>query len=65
MVDFIALDNQAILVVENVGLRRLLEVLDPRYVLPSRHYTAVSGTTAVQLKYNTKSTESKCCSFKY
>lgn len=35
---FIALDDQPLSVVENVGFRRLLSVLEPRYEIPSRPY---------------------------
>ncbi|KAF3840379.1 hypothetical protein F7725_019096 [Dissostichus mawsoni] len=36
--EFIAMDDQPLSVVENVGFRRLMEHLEPRYELPSRHY---------------------------
>ena len=35
---FITLDDQPLSVVDNVGFRRLLEVLEPRYEIPSRLY---------------------------
>ncbi|KAL1249064.1 hypothetical protein QQF64_022382 [Cirrhinus molitorella] len=35
---FIALDDQPLSVVDNVGFRRLLGVLEPRYDIPSRPY---------------------------
>ncbi|XP_077063451.1 zinc finger BED domain-containing protein 4-like [Siphateles boraxobius] len=38
LVQFIVLDDQPLSVTENVGFRRLLEHLEPRYTLPSRHY---------------------------
>ena len=38
LVQFIVLDNQPLLVVENVGFRRLIEHIEPRYTLPSHHY---------------------------
>ena len=38
IIEFIALDIQPISVVEDKGFRRLLEFLNPRYDLPSRHY---------------------------
>jgi len=49
IVEFIALDDQPIAVVENTGFRRLLELLEPRYALPSRHY--ISDTALPEL-YN-------------
>lgn len=50
LVEFIALDDQPISVVENTGFRRLLEHLEPRYVLPSRHYIS---ETAIPKLYKT------------
>ena len=35
---FITLDDQPLSVVDNVGFRRLLKVLEPRYEIPSRLY---------------------------
>lgn len=35
---FITLDDQPLSVVENVGFRRLLSTLEPRYEIPSRSY---------------------------
>ncbi len=35
---FIVLDDQPLSVVSNVGFKRLIEHLEPRYVIPSRHY---------------------------
>ncbi|KAI4901092.1 hypothetical protein NFI96_010466, partial [Prochilodus magdalenae] len=38
VMEFIALDDQPFSVVEDVGFRRLLEHLEPRYTIPSRRY---------------------------
>lgn len=38
LVQFIVLDDQPLLVVENVGFQCLIKHLEPRYTLPSRHY---------------------------
>ncbi|CAL9685112.1 unnamed protein product [Knipowitschia caucasica] len=38
VVEYIALDDQPISVVENVGFCRLMKFLEPRYELPSRRY---------------------------
>ena len=38
IVEFIVLDDQPLSVVENVGFRRLMEHLEPRYSLPGRKY---------------------------
>ena len=35
---FIVLDDQPLSVVSNVGFKRLIEHLEPRYIIPSRHY---------------------------
>ncbi|KAI2648014.1 Zinc finger BED domain-containing protein 4 [Labeo rohita] len=35
---FIVLDDQPLSVVSNIGFKRLIEHLEPRYVMPSRHY---------------------------
>lgn len=35
---FIVLDDQPLSVVSNVGFKRLIEHLEPRYIMPSRHY---------------------------
>ena len=35
---FIVLDDQPLSVVSNVGFKRLMEHLEPRYIIPSRHY---------------------------
>ncbi|KAI7814064.1 putative zinc finger BED domain-containing protein 4-like [Triplophysa rosa] len=47
VVEFIVLDNQPLSVVENVGFRRLMEHLEPRYSLPSRKY--ISETALPEL----------------
>lgn len=39
-VEYIALDNQPLCVVENTGFCSLMDFLEPRYELPSRHYIA-------------------------
>ncbi len=40
--EFVALDNQPFSVVEDVGFRRLIEHIEPRYVMPSRrHFSEV------------------------
>lgn len=49
IVEYIALDDQPISVVENVGFRRLMDYLEPKYELPSRHY--ISDTALPEL-YN-------------
>ena len=38
LTQFIALDDQPLSVVDNVGFRRLLNILDPRYEVPGRRY---------------------------
>ncbi|ROL47291.1 Zinc finger BED domain-containing protein 4 [Anabarilius grahami] len=38
IIEFIALDNQPFSVVEDVGFRRLMMHLEPRYAMPSRRY---------------------------
>ncbi|XP_067252965.1 zinc finger BED domain-containing protein 4-like [Chanodichthys erythropterus] len=38
IIEFIALDNQLFSVVEDVGFRRLMMHLEPRYAMPSRRY---------------------------
>ena len=43
---FIALDDQPLSVVDNVGFRRLLELLEPRYEIPSRLYITDDGDVA-------------------
>lgn len=40
VMEFIALDDQPFSVVEDVGFRRLVEYIEPRYTLPSRRYFA-------------------------
>ncbi|KAI2651913.1 Protein jagged-2 [Labeo rohita] len=35
---FIVLDDQPLSAVSNIGFKRLIEHLEPRYVMPSRHY---------------------------
>lgn len=45
--EFIVLDDQPLSVVENVGFRRLMEHLEPRYNLPSRKY--ISETALPEL----------------
>ena len=45
---FIVLDDQPLSVVENVGFRRLMEHLEPRYMLPNRHFIS---ETAIPNKY--------------
>ena len=35
---FIVLDDQPVSVVDNLGFRRFLDVLEPRYEMPSRPY---------------------------
>ncbi len=40
--EFVALDDQPFSVVEDVGFRRLIEHIEPRYVMPSRrHFSEV------------------------
>ncbi|XP_065109329.1 zinc finger BED domain-containing protein 4-like [Paramisgurnus dabryanus] len=57
--EFIVLDDQPLSVVENVGFRRLMECLEPRYIMPSRYYisdTAVpreSIAAAMEMMLNT------------
>ncbi len=42
IVEFVALDDQPFSVVEDVGFRRLIEHIEPRYVMPSRrHFSEV------------------------
>ncbi|KAL3067486.1 hypothetical protein OYC64_017252 [Pagothenia borchgrevinki] len=48
--EFIALDDQPLSVVENVGFRRLMEHLEPRYELPSRHYFTEKALPALHNK---------------
>ncbi|XP_049326832.1 zinc finger BED domain-containing protein 4-like [Astyanax mexicanus] len=38
VMEFIALDDQPFSVVEDIGFRRLVEHLEPRYTIPSRRY---------------------------
>ena len=38
VMEMIALDKQPFSLVENIGFVRLLQVLEPRYTLPSRKY---------------------------
>ncbi|CAI5678562.1 zinc finger BED domain-containing protein 4-like [Oreochromis niloticus] len=38
IVEFVVLDDQPLSVVENDGFRRLIEHLEPRYMLPNRHF---------------------------
>ena len=38
VMEMIALDNQSFLLVEDIDFERLLQVLEPRYTLPSRKY---------------------------
>ena len=38
IMEFIALDDQPFSVVEDVGFRRLMEHVEPRYTVPSRRY---------------------------
>ena len=38
IMEIIALDNQPFSLVEDIGFVRLLQVLEPRYTLPSRKY---------------------------
>ena len=38
VMEMIALDNQPLSLVEDIGFVRLLQVLEPRYSLPSRKY---------------------------
>lgn len=48
--EFIALDDQPLSVTENVGFRRLIEHLEPRYQLPSRHYFTEKALPALHTK---------------
>ena len=48
--EFMALDDQPLSVVANPGFRRLMEVLEPRYVLPSRHYFTEKALPAAHKK---------------
>lgn len=48
--EFIALDDQPLSVVANVGFSRLLEHLEPRYELPSRHYFTDTALPAIHNK---------------
>lgn len=48
--EFIALDDQPLSVVANEGFRGLLEYLEPRYVLPSRHYFTDTALPALHQK---------------
>ncbi|XP_052393278.1 zinc finger BED domain-containing protein 4-like [Carassius gibelio] len=50
IVEFIVLDDQPLSVVENVGFRRLMEHLEPRYCLPGRKYIS---ETALPKLYET------------
>ena len=38
VMEMIVLDNQPFLLVEDIGFVQLLQVLEPRYTLPSRKY---------------------------
>ena len=38
LTQFIALDDQPLSVVDNMGFRRLLNILEPRYEVPGRRY---------------------------
>uniref|UniRef100_A0A8C5LQ09 BED-type domain-containing protein n=1 Tax=Leptobrachium leishanense TaxID=445787 RepID=A0A8C5LQ09_9ANUR len=40
VMEFIALDDQPFSVVEDIGFRRLMQHIEPRYTLPSRRYFA-------------------------
>ncbi|KAF3851672.1 hypothetical protein F7725_013444 [Dissostichus mawsoni] len=44
------MDDQPLSVVENVGFRRLMEHLEPRYELPSRHYFTEKALPALHNK---------------
>ncbi len=46
--EFIVLDDQPFSAVENMGFQRLIEYLEPRYMMPNRHYIS---NTAVPNKY--------------
>ncbi|KAI2666682.1 Zinc finger BED domain-containing protein 4 [Labeo rohita] len=50
IIEFIVLDDQPLSVVENVGFRRLIEHLGPRYSLPGRKYIS---ETALPKLYET------------
>ncbi|XP_076828944.1 zinc finger BED domain-containing protein 4-like [Brachyhypopomus gauderio] len=43
IVEFVVLDDQPLSVVENVGFQRLMEHLEPRYVLPNRQFISVQA----------------------
>lgn len=47
LTQFIALDDQPLSVLDNVGFRRLLNILEPRYEIPSRNY--ITDTAIPQL----------------
>ena len=38
VMEFMALDDQPFSVVEDIGFRRLVEHIEPRYTIPSRQY---------------------------
>ena len=38
VMEFMALDDQPFSVVEDIGFRRLVEHIEPRYTIPSRRY---------------------------
>ena len=42
MMEFIALDDQPFSVVDDVGFRRLIKHIEPRYAMPSRRHFSES-----------------------
>lgn len=47
VMEFIALDDQPFSVVEDIGFRRLIQHIEPRYTLPSRRYFAETSLPAM------------------
>lgn len=47
---FIALDDQPLSVVDNGGFRDLMEYIEPRYDIPSRHYMCDTAIPALHKK---------------
>lgn len=63
IVEFIILDDQPLLVMENVGFQHLIEHLEPQYSLPDRKHIS---ETALPKKYKTVSEHISCfCLFIY
>lgn len=56
MINFIALDHQPLSVVDNSGLRNLIEHLEPRYVILGRKYVSDIESPALYQRVAASST---------